>query len=114
MATCSSRNFDLCKSYGADATFDYNDPSCAEKIHEFTEGKLHKVFDTISEPQTAAICAAAMSQQDTDQNFYSNLLLVKKLPRNDMQYNRTLLYTAFGERYIKGDQWMEANPEHFE
>ena len=55
-----------------------------------------------------------MSQEDTDQNVYSSLLPVKKLPRDDIENKITLLYTSWGERYVKGTRWVEAKPEDFE
>ena len=114
ITTSSPKNFALCKSLGADATFDYNDPKCAEQIRDFTKGKLHKAFDTISNDQTAAICVAAMSEQDTEQNAYSSLVPVQKLPREDVEHKYTILYTAFGEKFVKRGKETAAKPEDFE
>ena len=43
ITTYSPRNFDLVKSLGADAAFDYNDPECAAKIKEYTKDDLKYV-----------------------------------------------------------------------
>ncbi|KZL72810.1 zinc-binding dehydrogenase family oxidoreductase [Colletotrichum tofieldiae] len=66
IATCSPHNFDLVKSYGASAVFDYHHrpasgssnqtdaPEVAIKRH--TGGSLRYVLDCISEPDTMQFC----------------------------------------------------------
>ncbi|KAK2041393.1 zinc-binding dehydrogenase family oxidoreductase [Colletotrichum somersetense] len=61
IATCSPHNFDLVKSYGASAVFDYHrrpddedSPEAAIKRH--TRGSLRYVLDCISEPDTMQFC----------------------------------------------------------
>ena len=100
----SPKNFNLCKSMGADAVFDYNDPSAAEQIREFTDNKLKYAFDTISVEQSAAICAAALSS--TSGCAYSSLLPVK-LPRQDIESKYTLVYTIANEYFRIGQQGKE-------
>lgn len=61
IATCSAKNYDLVKSYGAKEAFDYRDPQVVEKIREAAPG-LRYVFDTIgnttsSKTGSRAICA---------------------------------------------------------
>lgn len=46
--TCSPRNFELCKQYGADEVFDYSDPDVGAKIREATGDALGVTFDCIS------------------------------------------------------------------
>lgn len=46
---------------GAEAAFDYNDPSCGKKINELTKDSLKLVFDCISEGSSPEICCAAVS-----------------------------------------------------
>ncbi|KAL4765317.1 zinc-binding alcohol dehydrogenase family protein [Aspergillus foveolatus] len=52
IATCSPRNFELVKSYGAEAVF-YNDP---DKIREHTENGLKFVLNCISEAERIQFC----------------------------------------------------------
>jgi len=114
VTTCSPHNFDLVKSLGADAAFDYNDPSCAEQIREYTKDNLHYVFDTISLEPTAAICHSAMSSKSEPKNVYTSLLPVKKFPRDDVENKHTMAYTILGETYEKMGRKTEAKPDHYE
>ncbi|KAE8163276.1 chaperonin 10-like protein [Aspergillus tamarii] len=56
IATCSPRNFNLVRSYGADAVFDYNAPHCVTDIRASTKNGLKYVLDCVSEPETMAFC----------------------------------------------------------
>lgn len=111
--TCSARNFDLVKSYGADEAFDYTDPQCAQKIKEYTNDSLTYVFDCISEGSSPRICADAMSSKAG--GHYSALLAVSDFPRSDIRHGYTLGYTVVGERFtFRGGEEMPAKPEDFE
>ena len=113
IATSSPKNFSLCKSIGADAVFDYNDPSAAEQIRHYTNNNLKYAFDTISLEQSAAICAAALSSASGC--TYSSLLKVK-LPRDDIENKYTLVYTVANEYFRMGQEGPEfpAKREDFE
>ena len=115
ITTSSPRNFELCKSLGASHTLDYNDPSCAEQIRKITNNKLEYAFDTISEERTAAICVAAMNPSKSGVR-YTNLLPVKKYPRDDIYKGYTLAYTTVGEYFRMGPTGPEfpARKEDFE
>ncbi|TPX06877.1 uncharacterized protein E0L32_002373 [Thyridium curvatum] len=56
ITTCSPRNFDLVKSYGAEEAFDYNAKDCAADIKAYTKNSLKYVLDCISEPETMQFC----------------------------------------------------------
>ncbi|KAK8126998.1 zinc binding enoyl reductase [Apiospora kogelbergensis] len=56
IATCSPRNFELVKSYGAEAVFDYHQTSCPDEIRAYTKNSLKYVLDCISEPETMQFC----------------------------------------------------------
>ena len=99
LTTSSPKNFSLCTSFGADSTFDYNDPTCAEQIRDATSDALHHAFDCISLPPTAAICAAALSSKG---GAYSSLIPIEKLPREDIENKYTLAYTVTGESFKLG------------
>lgn len=104
ITTSSPKNFDFCKSVGADAVFDYNNPSAAGQIRGYTNDKLEYAFDTISVEQSAAICAAALSSGSGC--AYSSLLPVK-LPRQDIENKYTLVYTVANEYFRMGEKGPE-------
>ncbi|KAI0169669.1 zinc-binding dehydrogenase family oxidoreductase [Hypoxylon sp. FL1284] len=56
IATCSPSNFELVKSYGASAVFDYHLESCTADIKKHTRNSLKFVLDCISEPETMQFC----------------------------------------------------------
>lgn len=62
IATCSPRNFDLCKQYGADAVFDYNNKSCGEEIKAYTKNALKHVLDVITDGTSQIICHKALGR----------------------------------------------------
>ncbi|KAI6777651.1 alcohol dehydrogenase [Emericellopsis cladophorae] len=70
ITTCSARNFDLVKSLGADAAFDYNSPTCGKDIKRFTNNKLLYSWDCTGDG--AGICAVAMS--DAEPGTYGTIM----------------------------------------
>ncbi|KAI9771197.1 MAG: putative secondary metabolism biosynthetic enzyme [Geoglossum umbratile] len=56
ITTCSPKNFDLVKSYGAEAIFDYNSPTCAADIKAYTKNTLSLVLDPLTEAATMKAC----------------------------------------------------------
>ncbi|KZV68034.1 dehydrogenase [Peniophora sp. CONT] len=62
-ALCSPKNFDLVKSFGADAVYDYRDPEAANKIRAASDGKIQAAIDTISEHGSAKIIVSALSSE---------------------------------------------------
>ncbi|KAG9250800.1 putative alcohol dehydrogenase [Emericellopsis atlantica] len=70
ITTSSTRNFDLVKSLGADAAFDYNSPTCGKDIKRFTNNKLLYSWDCTGDG--AGICAAAMS--DAEPGTYGTIM----------------------------------------
>lgn len=92
ISTASKHNFELVKSLGAEAAFDYKDPDVTDQIKKYTNGNLKYIWDTIALPPTAEICAAVISPGGT----YGAILNVK-LPRDDVKQTFSLGYTAAGE-----------------
>ncbi|KAJ5404603.1 hypothetical protein N7509_004474 [Penicillium cosmopolitanum] len=107
ITTCSPRNFDLVRSLGADAVYDYKDPQSAAEIRKFTNDNLKLVFDCISLESSAAFCDNAIS---TTGGEYSALLSVK-IARSNVNDRFTLAYTTIGEAFKFGDIPFPANPE---
>ncbi|KAB8233737.1 zinc-binding alcohol dehydrogenase family protein [Aspergillus alliaceus] len=62
LTTCSPKNFDLVRSYGADEVFDYNSPTCAQDIREATRNNLKYAVDCITEDSTIKICYSAIGR----------------------------------------------------
>jgi NADPH:quinone reductase-like Zn-dependent oxidoreductase len=62
ITTCSPNNFDLVKSYGAEAVFDYKSPTCAEDIRKYTTNDLEYAVDCITQESSMKICYAAIGR----------------------------------------------------
>jgi NADPH:quinone reductase-like Zn-dependent oxidoreductase len=62
VATCSPRNFDLVKSYGATSVHDYVDPATPGLIKAETGGDLAHALDIITDKASVACCSAALSR----------------------------------------------------
>ncbi|KAH6845640.1 hypothetical protein B0I37DRAFT_380772 [Chaetomium sp. MPI-CAGE-AT-0009] len=62
IATCSARNFDLARAYGADEVFDHSSPTCAADIREHTRNGLRFALDCITTPETTRLCYAALGR----------------------------------------------------
>ncbi|KAI5917071.1 putative alcohol dehydrogenase [Camillea tinctor] len=62
ITTCSPRNFELVKSYGADICFDYNTPTCGADIRAATGNALDYALDCITEESTMKICYQAIGR----------------------------------------------------
>ncbi|PYH42433.1 zinc-binding alcohol dehydrogenase family protein [Aspergillus saccharolyticus JOP 1030-1] len=56
ITTCSPRNFDLVRSYGAEEVFDYNLPTCGQDIQNYTNNNLELVLDPMTEAKTQRLC----------------------------------------------------------
>ncbi|RDL36909.1 Uncharacterized protein BP5553_06261 [Venustampulla echinocandica] len=113
ITTCSPRNNELVKSRGADEVFDYNDPACGSKIRELTGDKLRWAWDTVGNDSSAKVCAEALSSHGNVCHF--GTILTNQLPRDDgVKYTSTLMYTVFGEEFLKFGQTFPASKEDFE
>ena len=86
---------------GAEAAFDYQKSDVVENIREYTGNNLKYVWDTISLPQSAQICAAVISAG----GHYGSILAVK-CPREDVKTTYSVGYRAVGEPVEKnGVRW---------
>ncbi|KAI0533435.1 hypothetical protein GGR58DRAFT_486805 [Xylaria digitata] len=107
ITTCSPHNFDLVKSLGADAAFDYKSPTCAAEIKKLTNNGLKYSWDCTGDG--AAICAAAMS--DSEEGTYgtimpSDLELLKKNNPKVVGQDFICGYDTMGEWYC----WLGRTP----
>jgi NADPH:quinone reductase-like Zn-dependent oxidoreductase len=108
--TCSPHNFDLVRSLGADAVFDYNVPESAAQIRKQTNNSLKLVLDCISLPPSVAFADKALS---TEGGEYLTLLPAK-IERANVNSRFILVYTSLGETFSFGDTPFPAKPEDFE
>ncbi len=111
--TCSPRNFELVKSYGADAAFDYNSPTVVADIKAWGNNAITSVWDCIVTPDSTKICVGAISDAG---GRYQGLLfpdaeLVKSI-NPKVEIGVSLAYTVFGEEFKKGKVWAPV-PEDF-
>ncbi|OBT85196.1 hypothetical protein VE02_05686 [Pseudogymnoascus sp. 03VT05] len=62
VTTCSPRNFELTKSFGAHETFDYKSSGCAANINAHCENALEYAVDCVAEDSTMKFCYAAIGR----------------------------------------------------
>jgi NADPH:quinone reductase-like Zn-dependent oxidoreductase len=114
VTTASPKNFDLVKSRGADAVFDYRDPECAAKIRAYTKDSLRYVFNTVSGDASIKICAESFPASSTEELSLVSLLPVSNFPRADVKTSNILAYTSFGEGFSKFGMDFPPMKEHYE
>jgi NADPH:quinone reductase-like Zn-dependent oxidoreductase len=112
LTTCSPRNFDKVKSFGADHVFDYSSPTCAADIRKLTDNKLQYAWDTISEGSSPKICAESLG--DSGDLIYGTILIVKDFPRKDVKQTFSLGYTMVGEDFRFHTNFIKAKPQDLE
>ena len=112
VTTVSPKNFDLVKSRGADAVFDYHDPECARKIKEYTKDSLRFVLDTISTESSYKICAEALPERGNEELHLVALLPLDAWHRKDVNAQAIIAYTAVGEPFTKFGQDFPVIQEH--
>ncbi|KAK3369916.1 zinc-binding dehydrogenase [Podospora didyma] len=61
-ATCSPRNSELVKGFGAAGVFDYAEADVAQRIRRETGGELQCALDVIADRESAACCLAAIGR----------------------------------------------------
>nr|ESZ98297.1 putative protein TOXD [Sclerotinia borealis F-4128] len=115
ITTCSPHNFAYVTRLGATKAFDYNSPTCAQDIKEYTHDNLKHAFDCVSEASSPQITVAAMSSAG---GTYSTLLpvateVVHAINKNVVN-KATLGYTAVGESFKFGPAEFPAKPDDFE
>jgi NADPH:quinone reductase-like Zn-dependent oxidoreductase len=116
VATCSPRNFDLVKSFGADAVFDYNSTTCAHDIRRLTGNQLYHAFDIQSDDSSMSFCAEALSTDTTVKiPIYSRFARsTYTFPREDVRAESTFSFTIMGEAFIAAGFRIDPKPEDCE
>ncbi|KAI0797122.1 GroES-like protein [Abortiporus biennis] len=110
VTVASPRNFDLVKSYGADAVFDYKDPDVVEKIKEVTKDTVHHAFDTISIESSQIISVKVLAAGPGKLVVVQSPATEAKF-REDVPIIHTLIYTALGNEFHYGSTHHPANAE---
>lgn len=62
IATCSPRNFDMVKSFGAQAVFDYSSSTVSGDIRKRTDGRLRHALDCITDKDSVTCCYGALGR----------------------------------------------------
>ena len=110
ITTCSPANFEMVRSRGAYAVYDYREPDVGKRIRGETDGKIREVFDCVSLPDSAKICADAIG---SDGGKYVNLLGID-CPRAGVESIFFLGYSLSGEEYIFEEDAYPTDTEAFE
>ncbi|KAI1457559.1 zinc-binding dehydrogenase [Annulohypoxylon moriforme] len=114
VATCSSRNFDLVKSYGASAVFDYTSTDLGSTIKAHTGGRLRHALDCIADQASTTCCYASLGRPG---GRYAYLEASPKewKTREAVKADFALAYEAFGpEVKLEGEYGRPASPEKHE
>ncbi|CAK3779894.1 related to toxD [Lecanosticta acicola] len=96
IATCSPANNALCKSYGAEACFDYNSATCGADIREHTNDSLTHIFDCVTDAATMKMCYAAMSSSGGRYIALEALSSIVKYTRRDVRADWLMAPTITG------------------
>ncbi|KAH8704778.1 putative zinc-binding oxidoreductase ToxD [Talaromyces proteolyticus] len=115
ITTCSLKNFDFVKSFGADKVFDYRSPTVGSDIRQYTNNKLRYVWDTIGEGQAPQICADALSSSSSPEfSLHYSTIVLGEFPRADVKTDITLVYTIFNEAFnFYGSIKVDVMPQNF-
>jgi NADPH:quinone reductase-like Zn-dependent oxidoreductase len=99
VATASAHSWDLLKSLGAEAVFDYKDPQVTQKIKDWANNELVYGLDCISENSTVPLASQSM----TGGKLVLLLSEAVKNPENNpsVTLKPMLLYTALGKSFVK-------------
>jgi len=96
ITVASAKNWDLCKSLGADVVFDYKDPEVVSKIKDTTQNSLHHGFDTIGN-----LASQSLSLRSYGPGPGKLIVIQPPQPeaqklRGDVIIQHTLIYTSLG------------------
>ncbi|KAI2621842.1 putative zinc-binding dehydrogenase family oxidoreductase [Hypoxylon sp. NC1633] len=109
IATCSPHNFEMVRSYGAKAVFDYKQPDTPENIRKEAGGRLRYALDCITDPDSISCCYASISRTG---GYYASLeLCAEKLQtRRAVKADFPMAYEIFGRKIqLSGGYYREAS-----
>jgi NADPH:quinone reductase-like Zn-dependent oxidoreductase len=96
VTTCSPYNFDLVKSYGADAVYDYHSHSALEDIKK-DYPNIARAFDGISLKESTSFCSSVVEKSGG--KVVVLLDTVKAGKRPGVEVIHILMYTLLGEPF---------------
>ncbi len=97
IAICSPHNFDLVKSYGAEATVDYHDGEKASaEIKRISEGRVELGLDTISAGESFMISLNGFGDKGGQLNVILPPSEEATRFRPNIKVANTFMYTLFG------------------
>jgi NADPH:quinone reductase-like Zn-dependent oxidoreductase len=96
VTTCSPHNFDLVKSYGTDAVYDYHLKSALEDIKK-DYPNLNRAFDGISLKESTSFCSSVMEKSGGKVVVLFDTVKAGKRPGVEIIY--ILMYTLLGEPF---------------
>ena len=96
VAVASRKNHAMVTERGADAAFDYHDPSCADDIRRHTGGSLAYALDCIADLASMKICYAALGSAGGRYTAL-NPFPLRGHTRRDVRPDYVLCYTIFGK-----------------
>lgn len=96
VTTCSPRNFDLVKSYGATAAYDYNAKDVVETIKR-DYPKITRAFDGISIPSSTKLCSQLVQPSGGKICVLLDTRKAGKAP--GVQIDWIMSYTMFGHAF---------------
>lgn len=99
------------KRLGAHSVFDYRSPTCVSDIRAASDNNLRHIFDCVSTPATAQVCAGCFGPNG---GKYSALYPSRDFPRSDVSALFTSAYTIFGEKFRYGPHELPAKPEDYD
>ncbi|KAI1205705.1 zinc-binding dehydrogenase [Annulohypoxylon truncatum] len=114
VATCSSRNFDMVKSYGASAVFDYTSNDLGRNIKTHTGGRLRHALDCIADQASTTCCYASLGRPGGRYAYLESSPKEWKT-REAVKPDFALAYEAFGrEVKLDGEYGRPASPAKHE
>ncbi|KAI0028449.1 dehydrogenase [Vararia minispora EC-137] len=108
-ATCSPKNFDLVRGYGADEVYDYRDPEAPQKIKAATGGKLKYAVDAISEHGSDKFVSGALSDEG---GKIACVLPYTSLPRANIEPILSIVSDLAFDRPGSGVSYVEDGPKY--
>jgi len=117
-ATCSPHSYDLVKSFGADAVFDYHDPDeAAKQIREVSGGGVVGALETIGGVQNGKLAVNSFAKKG---GIVTSLIVVpeelKKIRPEVEVGGRIIMYTIYGYsfEFLRGQPPLPHKPEDHE
>jgi aspyridone synthetase trans-acting enoyl reductase len=112
IATCSPSSFELAKSRGAQATFDYNSPTVSDEIREYARNNLHLVLDCIGNSDTMTLCYGSIGDQGGRYAALERYPRRLTIRRRDITHDWVYGWTIFGkEDKLAGAYYRPELPE---